>query len=334
MPRTRFLIGLGALALSLAALAAGQPAQAAPNLDPVKHVIVIYQENWSFDGLYGKFPGANGLANAGAAATQVDKSGKPYATLPPTLDLTKSPPEPNRRIPADLPNAPFDLAKYVPVDQQIGSPIHAFYQNQYQIDGGKNDKYVAWTNIGGLVMSYYDASGMPGGKLAKQYTLADNFFQAAYGGSFLNHFWLICACTPVWPNAPASKIVQLDANGVLTRDGQVTPDFYAVNTSYTVNTPHPANITDTAQLVPVQTMATIGDRLNELKITLGKLFGRLILNIQNTYHFRSDLDGHGEFKKSIRQKGIALKEHDVIYVIGKERFAGLSHMTNNACAAG
>ena len=38
---------------------------AAPKpLDRVEHLIVIYQENWSFDGLFGKFPGANGLANA------------------------------------------------------------------------------------------------------------------------------------------------------------------------------------------------------------------------------------------------------------------------------
>src|SRR5436305_2042154 len=82
----------------------------------------------------------------------------------------------------------------------------------------------------------------------------DSLYHAAFGGSFLNHFWLICACTPTWPNAPASKVVQLDASGTLAKDGQVTSDGYAVNTSYTVNTPHPANITDTTQLLPQQTM--------------------------------------------------------------------------------
>jgi phospholipase C len=29
----------------------------------VQHIVVIYQENWSFDSLYGQFPGANGLQN-------------------------------------------------------------------------------------------------------------------------------------------------------------------------------------------------------------------------------------------------------------------------------
>ena len=42
-------------------------------------------------------------------------------------------------------------------------------------------------------MSYYDASDLPEGKLAKQYTLCDHFFHAAFGGSFLNHIWLIAA---------------------------------------------------------------------------------------------------------------------------------------------
>ena len=32
----------------------------------IEHWIVIYQENWSFDGLYGKFPGADGLNHAAA----------------------------------------------------------------------------------------------------------------------------------------------------------------------------------------------------------------------------------------------------------------------------
>ena len=30
-------------------------------IERLRHIIVIYQENWSFDSLYGQFPGANGL---------------------------------------------------------------------------------------------------------------------------------------------------------------------------------------------------------------------------------------------------------------------------------
>jgi phospholipase C len=245
--------GLGALGLV--------PARAAGPLDRINHVIVIYQENWSFDGMYGLFPGANGIANAGAAVRQVDKNGVPYTTLPQPIDTSKAPPAPDPRFPADLPVRPFNVAEFVLPTERTGDLVHRFYQEQLQIDGGKMDKFVAWSDAAGLAMSYYDVTNMPVGLLAQQYVLADNFFHAAFGGSFLNHFWLVCACTPKWAEAPASLRAQLDSNGALVKDGAVTPDGYAVNTLFTVNSPHPANA-NPATLVPNQTMPTIGDRLS------------------------------------------------------------------------
>ena len=41
----------------------------------------------------------------------------------------------------------------------------------------------------------------------------DNFFHAAFGGSFLNHFWLVCACTPDCPNAPQDMVATKQPNG-------------------------------------------------------------------------------------------------------------------------
>ncbi|HEX9247823.1 MAG TPA: alkaline phosphatase family protein [bacterium] len=236
-------------------------------LGKINHLIVIYQENWSFDGLYGNFPGANGVANAGEASRQVDKNGQPYATLPQPIDTTRNPPGADPRFPAGMPVGPFDLARFVGPDQRTGDLVHRFFQEQYQIDGGKMDKFIAWSDAAGLVMSRYDATNLPEGTLAQRYVLADNFFHAAFGGSFLNHFWLVCACTPQWPNAPDAVKVQLDAGGVMVKDGMVTPDGYAVNTAYTINTPHPAGVTDPARLVPNQTMPSIGDRLDEKGIS-------------------------------------------------------------------
>jgi len=236
-------------------------------LDKINHIIVIYQENWSFDSLYGEFPGANGFRNAGETMKQVDKAGQPYATLPQPLNASANPVGPDPRFPADLPVGPFDLAQYVKPDQKTGDLVHRYYQEQYQIDGGKMDKYVAWSDAAGLVMSYYDATTMPEGQLAQQYVLADNFFHAAFGGSFLNHFWLVCACTPVWASAPDAVRVQLDATtGTMIKDGAVTPDGYAVNTAYSVNEPHPVG-SDPTRLVPNQTAPTIGDRLDEKAIS-------------------------------------------------------------------
>ena len=240
---------------------------AVAGLDKINHVIVIYQENWSFDSYFGYFPGANGLANAGDAVKQVDKSGKVLSTLPQPLDNSKTPAIPDPRFPATMTVAPYDATQYVPPDQKTGDMWHRFYQEQYQIDGGKMDKFVSWSDNGGLVMSYYDATNMPEGKLAQDYTLADNFFHAAFGGSFLNHFWTVCACTPTWPNAPAGRVTQLDATGIMTKDGSVTPDGFAVNTVQPLNQPHAKNVTDTAQLLPLQTMPTIGDRLSDKGIS-------------------------------------------------------------------
>jgi phospholipase C len=236
-------------------------------LQKINHVVVIYQENWSFDSLYGRFPGANGIDNAGAAIQQVDKDGQPYTTLPQPMNTTYSPAIPDPRFPGDLPVAPYDLSKYAAPNQLTGDAVHRFYQEQYQIDGGKMDKFVAWSDSAGLVMSYYDATNMPEGKLAQQFTLLDNFFHSAFGGSFLNHQFLICACAPTWPDAPASIVAQIDGNGMMTRDGQVTPDGFAINTAFTVNSPHPANITDRTMLVPEQTAPTIGDRLSEKNLS-------------------------------------------------------------------
>src|SRR5260221_13249862 len=40
----------------------------------LNHIIVIYQENWSFDSLYGQFPGSNGYAYGFDNLPQRDKS--------------------------------------------------------------------------------------------------------------------------------------------------------------------------------------------------------------------------------------------------------------------
>jgi hypothetical protein len=43
-------------------------------LQQIDHFVVIYQENWSFDAVYGNFPGANGIANASPASlSQIDR---------------------------------------------------------------------------------------------------------------------------------------------------------------------------------------------------------------------------------------------------------------------
>src|SRR5439155_1027206 len=60
----------------------------------------------------------------------------------------------------------------------------------------------------GLVMGTYDTKSLEiykylHGDDHPKYAILDNFFQAAFGGSFLNHQWLIAAATPVDPTGVA-----------------------------------------------------------------------------------------------------------------------------------
>jgi phospholipase C len=260
-----------AAAVSLAALAVGASAEAAPasypGLEKIEHLVVIYLENRSFDNLYGLFPGADGVADAGAAATQVDQAGKPFAMLPPVLDTSHQPPTVDDRFPEKLPNKPFEANGFVPLTEKTGDLVHRFYQEQEQINDGAMNKFAAVSDAAGLTMSYYDASQAPLWEYARQYTLADHFFHAAFGGSLLNHFWLICACSPRYADAPPNLVAELDGGGRMVKDGAVTPDGYVVNTMQPFFQPHSASVTDVAKLLPPQSMTTIGDRLNEKGIS-------------------------------------------------------------------
>ncbi len=236
-------------------------AAATNDLAALNHIIVIFQENWSFDSLYPSFPGANGLANASSTIPQMDKSGKPITVVPQPLMAGV----PDSRFPTNLPVGPYDLTRYAPADQTTGDLIVKFYHEQLQIDNGvlepstgSMDKFVSWSDNGGLVFSYIDSTGLPEGLLAQKYGMCDNFFHSAYGGSFLNHQFLVAAAPPYWSSPPTNYLS--NTNLTAFNDNVVTPDGYVVNTAYPADNPHPTNVAANLLLPPL-TNATIGDRL-------------------------------------------------------------------------
>lgn len=243
--------------------AGGSNTTQANDITKVKTVVVIYLENRSFDHLFGHFPGANGLNSYNASLNQqVDFDGK--TILPHLNPVWGSLSDPSLSQVSSLPNAPFQLdAAPVNLDPKNAGPdlVHRFYQNQMQINGGANNMFAAYSNRGGMSMGYYDgASDVPNlWKMAQQYTLADNFFMGAFGGSFLNHQYLVCACSPNLSQTtapagttPAQASRAITADGSLTgtalkidptspssalngkvkfvQDGEFTPDGYAINT--------------------------------------------------------------------------------------------------------
>jgi phospholipase C len=298
-------------AISMAALCAGlcvafggaASAQGAPaRIDNIETVVVIYAENRSFDNLYGLFPGANGLQNVTAAnSTQLDRDGSPLPTLPAIWNgLTGKgviPPVTQAQT-ERLPNQPFAIDDSNGFKTSIAVTTrdlwHLFYQNQMQIDGGKNDRFAAYADSGALVMGHYDGTKLPLWSVAQKYVLADNFFQGAFGGSFLNHIYLACACMPIYPHAdqsPAKGLISavepdgvsltlaanspksaLDGIPKFVNSGQLTADFYAVNTMQppyqpSANKPAPDGDPRLADpnaptTLPPQHEITIGDLLS------------------------------------------------------------------------
>ena len=177
----------------------------AAGLSRLSHIIVVVLENWSFDSLYGQFVGSDGLASAGAAATQVDATGTPYPTLPQT----------ETHLPQTLPNGPFALDEYIPATADTSTDLtNNFYEEQRQIDGGKMDHFVLYDAAAkGLTMGYYKTGDLALAAEAAKYTLCDHFVHGIYGGSLQNHIFMISANVDSFPNAPASvKHAVLDAN--------------------------------------------------------------------------------------------------------------------------
>ena len=259
MIRTRIAALLAVLAALLPATGWGGQG----GLNRIEHIVVIYLENRSFDSLFGLFPGANGLAEAKNVLPQVDEYGRPYKTLPPVMSRKQN----DKRFPVHLSNNPFDISPYVKPDEKHRDLSHRFFIHQMQIDGGRNDRFAQLSSAGGLTMGHYTLPESALWNYAKEFTLADNFFQAAFGGSFLNHQWLICACTPVFPSAPTElrQWKSDPATGRPIKDPDVTHDGHAVGMFQPYYPPF--DIAHSENRLPPQYQTTIGDRLSEQQVS-------------------------------------------------------------------
>jgi phospholipase C len=173
--------------------------------------------------------------------------------------------------------------------------VHRYYQEQYQINNGQQNLFVTGSDSVGLAMGYYDTRSLPIYQYLHsdehpQYAIADAFFQGAFGGSFLNHQWLISAATPTYTGAPASQHSILDTNGMpknyalytattpvadkaitqacdlpTTNPHRVCGD-YAVNTIQPTNQPTAATSETDFKLPPLHG-TTIGDELTSANVS-------------------------------------------------------------------
>src|SRR5262245_12097252 len=234
------LAGIGLVAIVVASGAGA--ARGDDQLQKINHIVVIYEENHSFDNLYGGWEGVNGRANAdGPHTSQVNQAGTAYSCLKqddvnlasPPLSATCSDSTTGTTggpFTSHFSNAPFQIDTYIPPTAKTcpsplvfgpangildpnGLPggctrdlVHRFYQEPYQLNGGAQNRYVTGSDAIGLTMGYYDTKALPiyaylHAKHHPDYGIDDNFFQSAFGGSYLNHQWFIAAATPAWNGA-------------------------------------------------------------------------------------------------------------------------------------
>jgi acid phosphatase len=302
------------------------------SLRDVNHIVVIYEENHSFDNLYGGWEGVNGLSSASTAKRiQITQGGVAYACLLQNDVNLTSPPQPvscvdsANSISSYFSNAPFTIDNYIaPTDTTCPAPgvfapngvakgsglpggctrdlVHRFYQEPYQLNGGAQNRYVTGSDAVGLSMGVYNTQALPiYAYLHHQghpdYAIADNFFQAAFGGSFLNHQWLVAARDPKWVGAlndgsaddlhsvvdsngmPNNYPLYVSPAGATVKDQALTASCnpgpgrgptppgvlcgnFAVNTIQPAYQPFAPGTPVTRQLPP-QTAPTIGDRLSQ-----------------------------------------------------------------------
>jgi acid phosphatase len=321
--RRAVLIAAAGMAL-LAPPAAAARGQRERALDGIRHFVVIYEENHSFDNLYGRWERVDGLRDADPGhARQVSQAGTRYECLLQNDVNLASPPQPatcTNTAPAfksRFPNDPFAIDHFIaPGDTTCPAPgasapngvrkgaglpggctrdlVHRFYQEQYQLHGGRQDRYVTGSDAVGLTMGTYRTRRLPiyrylHRRRHPRYAISDRFFQAAFGGSFLNHQWLVAAATPQFYGARTDGSnddlhSRVDANGMPTSYPLYTATGAVKDAALTVpcSSPRPAGLacgdwavntiqppyqpyapgTAEARRLPPQTRATIGDRLS------------------------------------------------------------------------
>src|SRR5215471_10561413 len=159
---------------------------AAGKLATIKHFVIIYEENHSFDNLYGGWEGVNGAAKADSAHTvQVDAQGAAFSCLLQNdVNLTVGPLTGTCSATSHFFNNKFPLDSFIPptattcpapgvfaangLMNGTGQPggctrdiVHRYYSEQFQINGGKQNRYVLGSDAAGLAMGIYDTTALP-----------------------------------------------------------------------------------------------------------------------------------------------------------------------------
>ena len=271
----------------------------------IEHVVVIFQENRSFDHYFGMFQPKNGrrVVNLLNVQGQLDPrfiglqknpAGIAYDSLPLPLDVPGF-------STVQLPNQPFHMAPYIPAKGNVHwDPRHRFFRMMAEIHNGKMDRFVALAGgskrhlsrdefkkmsaermafdlarPSGPVLGYYTGADLPFyHRVAHQYTLFDHFFQAMSGGSTGNALYLAAARSCVNPGAPRDACAPFDPKVAGLEhaffDLPYNHERTLVNDLPPVQGPTNADDVKALEIAPppeAQTYDNIGDRLDGAKVS-------------------------------------------------------------------
>lgn len=174
------------------------PANAAPRHQavsaeksiPIKHILIIFQENRSFDSYFGTFPGADGIPMRDGVPTVCNpdpvsgKCVKPYHT---NDDVTCGGPHLAQASLAAVADGKMN-GFITEVEAQRNFGIYPMAWARDYCRNPENPKEAD------QVMGYYNGSDIPNyWAYAKHFVLQDHMFEGLHSWSFPSHLWLVSA---------------------------------------------------------------------------------------------------------------------------------------------
>jgi phospholipase C len=244
----------------------------APTATPIKHVVVLFNENVSFDHYFGTYPYA---PNTGGSAFHA-KPGTPAVN---GLYTSIGPNGPAGPLLTANPNS-YNPQRLTPSQALTCDQNHGYTAEQQAFDAGKMDKFVQYADTStcggqptiygapGLVMDYYDGNTVTGlWNYAQNYAMSQNNYGTVFGPSTPGALNLISGNTAGYAVDPATgakvsapgAVSSLNSNGVGAIYGDPDPAYDGCsNGSHTSS--HP---------LAVATGPNVGDLLNARHVTWG-----------------------------------------------------------------
>jgi len=249
---------------------------------PIEHVVVIFQENVSFDHYFATYPVALNPPNepqfrARERTPSVNGLGTLLDGQPTGVLLTDNP---NASNPANGVNAinPFRLGRS---QASTCDQNHNYGPEQQAFDGGLMDMFPASVGVGentfcaaqfaygkgkGLVMGYFDGNTVTAlWNYAQHFAMNDNSYGTTFGPSTPGLLNLVAGTTAAaTPSAPHVKVVPNNSGpGTLVGDLDPTGDVCSAGTTVKLSGPN------------------IGDLLNRQGVTWGAFMGGFDLTVAN-----------------------------------------------------